>query len=458
MPLIAFVFILLTALLALLYPRTTLISGVQRQALDANGKIKDQEELRLEKRLSSIGVKTIYKVQTGSGKESTVFEWAARENSIDTFIVPNTCAIYEDQVKEKFRSIGVIKSVPMFFLSRYSDRSIDSLSDIKGKTIAYRLLPKDERSGNFDENGKHLSPYSIEYILGQILETAGISTENTRFINTYPLPVTASVKADVFWGMYWPNDTVYMDVMKDLSSKKLKVLDLKNLHGLASHVRCLNIKTIPAGSIDFQSNVPEKNIDTIFVTGSILVRSSLDPSLVTALAESYKDILTKPGRDADYPFFDKSESFLPHPAAEEYYKNGGSIIQEYLTPALYMFLVKALFILVPLFTIIIPLISNLPSLYYSFAKTKIAHYYKALAAIESGCINVDETSKQTYLQELDRIDDNLRGLRLMFLHSHFVQDIYTVKEHIELVRSKILNSSLESSETKLLVSGNPENK
>ena len=420
-----------------IYPATTLIRGAQQQAIDEYGNPKSKGEKIINEKLKSLGISVRYKIQDSSKQEVTTFEMAINDNEIDTFEIPNTCAEYNEKIINEFQSIGVIDNVPMFFFVKYDDKSIKSLSDLKGKTIAYRLLPKKGVS-NFDDDGKYLSPYSIEFLLGEILETAGITSKNTKFINTYPQPVSSKIDADVYWSMYWPQvSTLYADVMDDLINKRLKILKISDLEGLSEHIRCINIKKLPAGAVDYQFNIPSSDLEIIYVTGSVLVRKNLDPSLVSALSESYKDALNKPGKQDGLPLFDKTESFSPNPVAQEFYLKGNNIFHDYLSPSLYAFLVKILFVLVPLLTIVLPLVNNIPNIYMLYIKKEITKFYNELGFIENNYQLVDDELKHQYIQRLDVIDERLQKLKFIFMHNQFVQDIYTAREHVELVKNKI---------------------
>ena len=79
----------------------------------------------------------------------------------------------------------------------------------------------------------------------------------------------------------------------------------------------------------------------------------------------------------------------------------------------------------------------LPSSYAFYVKRKVTRWYKELEEIEKNLTVVDSAQIKATLDRLDKMQNTLVNMRLPLMHNHYVQELFIVREHIELIRNKL---------------------
>lgn len=437
--LIFFVGFLFAGSTYIIYPSTTIRMAVFESSLDEKGKPKNPELKKVAEHLEELGITIEFLVQAKSELRLSQFEWAVNNPNIDTFLTANTGATFPEGVTEKFRSIGVTQKAPFYIYIKSNRNDIKSILDLKGKKIAYYLLPMKDGVSPFQRDRKNISPYTVGYIYGQIFNLAGIDISNTTFINTYPDPVTSNVDADAYVALYF-SDGVYSKMYQDFVAGKLKFLPIPNLEALAIKLPHLTVGKLPAGGFNYEASIPAADVYYPAITASMAVRKDLDPSLVVALAEAYKAYLDKPTltrAKGELPSFKDIETFKPHPAAADFYKTGRPFLGKYFSHNLSGFILKLALIILPLLTVVWPLMHFLPLLYRLIIKKKITNWYHQLEYIEKNYETADKATKAIFRIELANLDSKLKELKFPLMYGAFVQELFIAREHVELVKKKI---------------------
>jgi hypothetical protein len=142
-------------------------------------------------------------------------------------------------------------------------------------------------------------------------------------------------------------------------------------------------------------------------------------------------------KKGEFPNFAATDDFEPHPIAVDYYKNGKPFLANYVSPTISAIIIKILLILIPLATIIWPLTSLAPKIYSFYVKHKITHWYIDLELIDKTYESSTEEIKKQYREKLDSIRYGLAEMRLPVMHSHYAQELFAARAHIELLQRRI---------------------
>jgi phosphotransacetylase len=70
----------------------------------------------------------------------------------------------------------------------------------------------------------------------------------------------------------------------------------------------------------------------------------------------------------------------------------------------------------------------------------VTRWYKELEEIEKNIAIADQSQIKQTLDRLDRMQQTLVNMRLPLMHNHYVQELFIVREHIELIRKKLERS------------------
>ncbi len=139
-------------------------------------------------------------------------------------------------------------------------------------------------------------------------------------------------------------------------------------------------------------------------------------------------------RAGEFPSY-KDHSFVLADEAQRYYKSGPPFLQRYL-PFWIAVLVERLFVLiVPIVVLLLPLLKVAPSIYSWRVRSKIFRCYGDLKFLENDLRqNYDRSRHADYLARLDRIEEDAYARNIPLAFSDL---LYTLREHINLVRKKL---------------------
>lgn len=169
----------------------------------------------------------------------------------------------------------------------------------------------------------------------------------------------------------------------------------------------------------------------------MVVRDNLHPALASLLLQAMSDVNGKTGffqRAGEFPSY-KDRSFDLSDDAVRYYKTGPPL-QRYL-PFWLAVLVERLFVLIlPVVILLLPLLRIAPSIYSWRVRSKIFRCYGDLKFLENDLReNYDASRHFEYLERSDRIEEEAYTRNIPLSFSDL---LYTLREHINLVRVKLI--------------------
>lgn len=423
------------------YPRTTITRGVMPGQLNNDG-TPPATFLSAVEEMKPLGVTLKFKSQGEKGAAKPLLEFLIADPEVDWAIVPNTGAQLPDGVEGNFVSLGVVRYNPLGFYVKPGDRRIERIGDLRGKRIVISSSPEGKARPVFLKGGEKASIYSTDYVFEQIFAAVGVTDENSAIINVWPNSLLSAPEWDVIIARI-PNVSAAQrqaGLLEGLTSGQIMLAELGDLEALVRKVPALKLVKIPASGIDLGKGVPTHDVTVPAFTFSAVTRRDLDPGMQIAIAEHLKNTYGHPGpvsNKGEFPNFASAEHFKPSKAAKDYYDHGLPVTRSFLSPGMHGFVVNTLLLLVPLLTIAWPVAHFLPSLYGSFAKHKITRYYDELNELEAQASRSDDKVREEMLARVNVIDSELKNLRFPFMHNHFVQDLYTAREHADLTRNRI---------------------
>ena len=194
---------------------------------------------------------------------------------------------------------------------------------------------------------------------------------------------------------------------------------------------------LPKGVFDFMHDVPRQDVTLLSPTANLIAKDTLHPALAYLLMRAATEIhggsgLLNPAGafpaplDADFPL---------SPEAKRYYKSGAPFLQRYLpfwganlVDRMWVFLVPAIAILVPLFRMI-------PPLYRWRVRSRIYRWYARLKEIE---LELEEAPGTVKLNDmLERLEDIDRAVNHIATPLAYSENLYIFRQHIDLVRERV---------------------
>jgi TRAP transporter TAXI family solute receptor len=222
-----------------------------------------------------------------------------------------------------------------------------------------------------------------------------------------------------------------------LHDARIRLFGFSHAEAYTRHFPYLTAVTLPKGGIDLARNIPPHDVNLVATTANILVREDLHPAIVGLLAAAAKEVHERPGlfqREDEFPST-RDVDFAMNPAAERYYKAGSPFLQRYLPFWAAIFVDRMVVLLVPVIALLFPLIRVAPALYNWRVRSRIYRHYGELKFLEDEVARYPLPEKiGGYMARLDKIEDHVNHLPIPLA---FHEQMYTLRSHIDLVRTRI---------------------
>ncbi|UCH46525.1 MAG: C4-dicarboxylate ABC transporter substrate-binding protein [Betaproteobacteria bacterium] len=198
----------------------------------------------------------------------------------------------------------------------------------------------------------------------------------------------------------------------------------------------LSKKILPRGVADLANDLPRSDVTLVASKASLIVRNDLHPALQHLFLEAASEIHSSPGvfnRAGEFPAAEPIDLPLSN-IARDYYRSGKPFLQRYLPFWLAAFTGRLLVLLIPIIGIAYPLFRLLPALYGWSMRRRILRLYGELKFIEAE-LEINTSAEPT--AAIERLDHLERRANRMRVPVTFTQMLYTLKQHIVLVRGEI---------------------
>lgn len=433
------IFVAIFGVVHLLYPSSTIVVGVDRSNVDSNGKLTGGYKT-IETHLATYGVKLEYRYQTDEAQVLPLLEWATLNPEIDFLWHRETGALLPADVTARFRSIGSVDRSLWHFRTRDSI-DITNLRDLIGKKIIFRTLPEGTTEKPFAKKDFVPSIYSGDWVLHQLFRAVGVTPENSTIINAWPDPITYDMEWDVFLSpIALPSaNSRSIQLHNEILSGKLKLADIRDIRALEK-ITPYETYSVPESAVSVSANIPPRDMRFLSTYQGVAVKKDLDPSLVLILSEALQKMAsTKTFRrdKNEFPNFASQSMFEPHPVAVRFYREGKPFLATYVSPGFATFLMKLALVLIPLLTILWPITNLIPKIYAFYVKHKITRWYVDLELIDKSYAQADAETRKHYLQTIEDIRQGIAEMRLPIMHTHYVQELFAARAHVELIKRKI---------------------
>ena len=194
---------------------------------------------------------------------------------------------------------------------------------------------------------------------------------------------------------------------------------------------------LPHGTFDLKNNIPDRDVDLVSPTATLLVRDSLHPSLVYLLLKAASQVHSDPAifeKKKEFPV-DKDYNFPLAEEAQAYYKSGAPFWQRYLPFWLATLVDRFILLAIPLMALIIPIARLIPRILEWRVKNRIYQRYGELKFLETQ-IKPDSIQQKydEHLAKLDEIDVRVSHMKVPLDFSDY---FYGLREHIQFVRQRL---------------------
>lgn len=316
-------------------------------------------------------------------------------------------------------SLGRVYLEPLWVFYRGTD-TVDRLSQIKGR----RVIIGPEGSGT-------------RQLALELLQSNAVTAENTTLLplsGPEAIDAISTGSADV---AFFTSSPTSPQVQKLMRTPNLRLMSFAQAEAYTRVFPYLSHVTLPKGAMDLEKEIPPQDTAMIAPMAALVVREDLHPALIGLLVEAAKEVHSPGGmfnRIGEFPKTVDPE-FEMSDDALRFYKNGATFLQRHLPFWLATFIERMVILLVPLATVLIPVIKGGPALYRWRARQKILRWYARLKVLDHRL--TAGSSHENLLAYTAEIQDIEEAIKLARVPLSYADQYYSLRAAVDLVRQRI---------------------
>ncbi|MBN2824065.1 MAG: TAXI family TRAP transporter solute-binding subunit [Campylobacterales bacterium] len=318
-------------------------------------------------------------------------------------------------------SLATIYFEPIWLFYHKSSINPTYLSDLRGKKISIG----EEGSGT-------------KIVASKLLELNAVDRNNTTLKT---LSNDAATKAliggeiDASFIITSPNSPI---VKAMLTNSNIALMHFRRAKAYNKTLSYISDSKLYEGTINLHQNLPSRDITLLATTASLIVNDSLENELIRLFMKEIKKIHSKASILEEANTF-PSDRFLElpiHPEAKRYLKSGDTWLEK-LFPFWIAHNIDRLKILIlPLLTLLIPLLKGFLPIYRWSIRVKIYHWYDDISEIEfkiTENLTLDEINQ--LLQEATKLQKEIQAATKVPLA--YMGEYYHLQMHLTMIIERL---------------------
>ena len=324
-------------------------------------------------------------------------------------------------------SLGAVNYVPLWVFCR--GEPIDDVRDLRGRRIAVGAAESGTRA-----------------LALTLLGAAGADKPPTQLLPDERETAIEELKRGEIDAAFLVSPADAPSIKKLAAAPGIRLLSFARADAYARRFPYLSRLVLPQGVFDLANDVPDHDVVLLSPTASLLARDTLHPALAYLLLRAATQVHGGSGmltRAREFPA-PREAGFPLSSEATRYYQAGVPFLQRYL-PFWAANLVDRLWVmLVPIIAVMVPLGRALPALYRWRVRSRVFRWYARLKQIE---LQLEESpGRETLDDMLRRLDDTERAVKQIPMPLAYAENLYFFREHVEVVRRRILRQLVAESE------------
>jgi TRAP-type uncharacterized transport system substrate-binding protein len=304
----------------------------------------------------------------------------------------------------------------VFWLFYRGTETLDHLTQLKGKRIG-------------------VGPEGV--VTTRVLDAAGVNSQSATLL---PFTGSAAVEAlldgklDAIFVALAPESSIIQPLLRDPNIRLMSVSQTDALTRIFPYLVRL---VLPQGVIDLEHNIPPNDVNLIGTTNAVVVREDLHPEIIDLLAKTLVEVHGRAGifqRAGEFPTQTDPE-FAFADGAREFYKNGPSYLNEYLSYWTVSLIKKIIAVILSCAVVLVPFSRIVPNLSTWLVRDRMRDLYRRLRLVEAE-FQTDPTASQldSLQSDLEVIEQSANDLGVPVRHSDL---FFELKTHIDLVRQRL---------------------
>jgi uncharacterized protein len=222
-----------------------------------------------------------------------------------------------------------------------------------------------------------------------------------------------------------------------LADREVHLMDFARAAAYERRYPFLSRVTLAEGMVDLERNLPARDVQLIAPTANLVARSDLHPALVPLLLKAAEEI-HEPGGLLEQPNEFPSALHVDLPLnsqARQYLKSGPSMLYRYLPFSLAAGIDRAKLMLLPLCTLLFPLLKAAPPVYRWRIRYRIYRWYRVLRQIDEQVKTADAGAD--FAAETAHLHTLENELAEVSVPLSYMEEVYNLRMHVEFVLRRL---------------------
>lgn len=378
------------------------------------------------RRLANSGVTV--EVRASNGSVENLERLRDHTADVDLAFVQGGIARAEDG--QTLASLASIYYEPIWFFYRHPDgATADTLRDMAD----YRLAVDREGSGTRALVSRLLEENGVDITRGDLLPLGGLDA----------VDALRDGRVDGAFFIASPDSPTLQSLFQ---APDVRLMSFDRAEAYAMRYDFLSHVRLPRGVIDLSRDIPHHDIEMVATTANLVARRDLHPALVDLILSAATAVHGDEGMfEARGEFPSPAHVDVPiNPEAERYLSHGPGFLDRYLPFWAATLVDRFKVMLIPLVVVFLPLFKLVPTLVVWNLRSRVFRWYGELARVEKQIQAGTARDRQQAAERLDEIDATLRTVKVP---GAFNQNLYILREHVDLLRSRIRRDSRQQAET-----------
>lgn len=223
-----------------------------------------------------------------------------------------------------------------------------------------------------------------------------------------------------------------------LQTPGVRLMDFAQHEAYGRKFPFLTPVTLPRGVVDLAGNVPAQNVRLVASTTSLVAREGTHPALLTLFAQNAQALHGSAGwfnrarefpstRHGELPIAKEGERAINEPVP---------LLQRYLPFWIANLIERMWLVLGILLAVMLPLSRVVPPIYQFRVRSRVFRWYGRLREIEND-FESGKASPQDLLVALDTLEAQAEKVSVPL---SYADELYALRNHIHLVRKKLLRT------------------
>jgi TRAP transporter TAXI family solute receptor len=220
-------------------------------------------------------------------------------------------------------------------------------------------------------------------------------------------------------------------------TKGIQLMSFAQADAFAQGFRFLSKVVMPEGRLDLAANIPAREVVLVAPAAALVAKDTLHPAIIDRFIQAANEVHGRGQLFSDPDQFPSSRFVdIPmSPDAARDLKSGPTFFRRHLPFWAASLTERFLVLLVPLVTLLIPLIRFAPSILRWQVRRRIVRRYRTLRQIEEQIVKAESAADRgRALEQLRALEDEVEELKIPMGHA---DGLYLLRTHIRFIRQVI---------------------